>query len=76
LSQTIGLDFFFVVQRRGSGFVQSGFYEVALTTVQRARSPTRPHRTLKIQKSIRPDSIVADFYSTASPRRLLQQNLP
>jgi hypothetical protein len=26
-----------------------------------------------IQKSIRPDSIVADFYSTASPRRLLQQ---
>src|SRR2546425_794041 len=29
-----------------------------------------------IQKSARPDSIVAYFYSTASPRRLLQQNLP
>ncbi len=24
---------FFVAQRRGSGFVQSGFYEVALTTI-------------------------------------------
>src|SRR6478609_5941130 len=31
------------------GFVQSGFYEVALSRpVLRARSPTRPHRTLKI----------------------------
>jgi hypothetical protein len=29
-----------------------------------------------IQKSIRPDSIVSNFYSTASPRRLLQQYLP
>jgi hypothetical protein len=28
-----------------------------------------------IQKSMRPDSIVLDFYSTASPRRLLQHNL-
>jgi hypothetical protein len=27
-----------------------------------------------IQKSLRSDSIVAYFYSTASPRRLLQQN--
>jgi hypothetical protein len=68
LSQTFGLEFFFVAQHRGSGFVQSGFYEVALTTVQRARSPTRPHRTLKIQEFIRPDSIVAYFYSTTSPR--------
>jgi hypothetical protein len=29
-----------------------------------------------IQKSIRPDSIVAYSYSTASARRLLQQNRP
>src|SRR5260370_17328189 len=28
------------------------------------------------QESIRSDSIVAYFYSTASPRRLLQHNLP
>jgi hypothetical protein len=28
-----------------------------------------------IQKYMRPDSIVSNFYSTASPRRLLQQNL-
>jgi hypothetical protein len=26
-----------------------------------------------IQKSMRPDSIVSNFYATASPRRLLQQ---
>src|SRR5215216_1689852 len=29
-----------------------------------------------IQKSIRADSIVSNFYSTASPRRLLQHYLP
>jgi hypothetical protein len=29
-----------------------------------------------IQKSMRLDSIVSNFYSTVSPRRLLQQNLP
>jgi hypothetical protein len=36
----------------GSSFVQSGFYEVALMTLQRARSLTRPrpHRTLKISR--------------------------
>ena len=42
----------------------------------RPRSATRPHRTLKIQKFVRPDSIVAHFCSIATRGRLLQQNRP
>ena len=39
----------------------------------RPPSATRPHRTLKIQKSICRDSIVSNSNSTASLRRLFQQ---
>ena len=49
-SKTTGFEIFAVV-RHGSGFVQSGFCEVAMSA-QRHYCARRPHRTLKIQDSI------------------------